>query len=522
MRYTLVYSSVLAASLLIGCGNSSSSNGGGSATDVTVERGAVYHALVTDASGQVAKDNGTSTYTFASTPTYPITVANSPLTFIDVDGDGKASEGDLRLTKELKSCGTNVTPISTYVSAKAPKCSTTEVANVEDELVTTLGVSKEELTKLPSNQSKDAIIASNATFVQLVTNDDVEDINVSSIKATSDTIKTYVTDDKATAKDIEKAVIEKTDSLTALTSEQATALQTTITKNPITSETPKITKDTEFNDVWEEDDTYRYSRNYTNSSNHFVYTDYEYNKSAKKWEERVSNNYHLKDGKWKQNNSATTDEGEASIDSNGVLTDSAIKIKFISVIDVEGSKPVDEDGDELDLNVTFPKGSKYQIVQSTELQDGYSVWGTASHATATLKTYIEEKCGTSAFDADLKNNIGLSFAGTKGNDGSYTCDTTATSGKLAEFTWDSNGSKVTNENAGTWEIKNVQGVDILITHVEDWSRYGRDSDDGDRIFAVRNDKVWQGEVWKKSTRNWYNYNKIAMEAIKEAVENKFK
>ena len=100
--------SFLTAGFLVGCGGGGSSSDGTStnsgasglseesvtSTDVTVERGAVYNSVVTDANGQIAiQKDGQNVYTFAITPVYPITVTGG---VVDVDGNG-IDEGDIEL-----------------------------------------------------------------------------------------------------------------------------------------------------------------------------------------------------------------------------------------------------------------------------------------------------------------------------------------------------------------------------------------------------------------------------------------
>ncbi|WP_345988567.1 DUF2202 domain-containing protein [Sulfurimonas sp. HSL1-2] len=85
----LFYSIVAGAAALWlgGCGGT-----GGSATDVTAERGPMLYALVTDASGQQATMLSGGRYRFANDPVYPVTSRGG---VIDINRNGLIDAGDL-------------------------------------------------------------------------------------------------------------------------------------------------------------------------------------------------------------------------------------------------------------------------------------------------------------------------------------------------------------------------------------------------------------------------------------------
>ncbi len=166
-----------------GCGSDDSSstqtqesetNTGNATKTVTVERGKVYDANVTDSSTpeQTATQNeGTNTYTFANEITYPVKVNGG---FIDVDSDGQYSEGDLELNIEMISYEDKVTPITTYISKD-------ENGNYEDdaekrelklqELSTQLNdesANIEDLMKLPSEASTKSQMAINSVYAEML------------------------------------------------------------------------------------------------------------------------------------------------------------------------------------------------------------------------------------------------------------------------------------------------------------------------------------------------------------------
>jgi len=144
------------------CGGGGSSSGGGSTatTDVEVERGKVYDANVTDSStpSKVAKMTvGSNIYTFTGTPTYPIVASGG---WIDVDGDGNMTTADIVNDLNLTSYSNVITPITSYLG----DISTTEGKLKLDKLVADMNVSKEDLLKVPSKSSANAIVIANAIY----------------------------------------------------------------------------------------------------------------------------------------------------------------------------------------------------------------------------------------------------------------------------------------------------------------------------------------------------------------------
>lgn len=87
IAYTLS-ASAAAALLLIGCGSSDSNN----TTDITVERGPLLYATVTDAAGQQATMRGFGVYRFAHAPEYPVKSYGG---VIDVNRNNIIDEGDI-------------------------------------------------------------------------------------------------------------------------------------------------------------------------------------------------------------------------------------------------------------------------------------------------------------------------------------------------------------------------------------------------------------------------------------------
>ena len=222
--------SALTAAFLVGCGGGSSSgsssssssgtNSGGSttpalsATDITVERGAVYGATVTDANGQVAtQKTGTNVYTFATTPVYPITASGG---IIDIDNNG-IDEGDIELTTVLTSYSNVVTPITTYLGNPATDSGKAKLAKLKE----IAGVASDDdfFKKAPSELLDDVgtnvLVLTNALFDIMNDGDTSNDDFVSSYTGSAFETKfaelkteaVKYTDKKEMAKALEEKVI---------------------------------------------------------------------------------------------------------------------------------------------------------------------------------------------------------------------------------------------------------------------------------------------------------------------------
>ena len=258
--------SALTAAFLVGCGgggSSSSSSGstsGGTttpaltSTDVTVERGAVYGATVTDANGQVATQiAGKNVYTFATTPVYPITASGG---IIDVDNNG-IDEGDIELTTVLTSYSNVVTPITDYlgdtttVTGKAKLAKLKEISGVANE--------NDLITKVASELSTEVLVLTNALFDIMNDGDSTNDDFVSSY--TGSAFETKFTELKTEAlkytdkKEMAKALEEK-----VVTNLGLTKLETKDLANTTTTTTLKVADLTRFvsydaEEYWYDDNT---------------------------------------------------------------------------------------------------------------------------------------------------------------------------------------------------------------------------------------------------------------------------
>ena len=212
MKQTILGSITLATLLLTGCGGGSSDSvpaGTSTAVDITVERGKVYDANVTDSSTppKVATQNsGQNVYRFAKIPTYPVIVNGG---WIDVNDDGVMDTGDVNLDIEMKSYCTAVTTITTYIADANETLRNKKL----DALLTRLNangvgvdvkITTKDLLKVPSLAPRDVFVTANAIYKDIKENSGAlpdEDAILSQF-ATIDTLGT-----NATAKDFEMQVV---------------------------------------------------------------------------------------------------------------------------------------------------------------------------------------------------------------------------------------------------------------------------------------------------------------------------
>lgn len=170
--------STLTAALLVGCGggSSDSSTGGTTATptDVTVERGAIWGATVTDANGQKAiqQSETSNVYRFASAPAYPIKSVGG---IIDIDGDSSTTDDVVDFTgKELISYSTVITPITNYLGDTS-KGKDGEAKLEALKKLLKITSNDDLLKKVPSATNKEILALTNALFEVENDSDDSND-----------------------------------------------------------------------------------------------------------------------------------------------------------------------------------------------------------------------------------------------------------------------------------------------------------------------------------------------------------
>lgn len=223
--------STLTAALLIGCGGGSSSTNSSttttaSATDVTVERGAIWGATVTDSSTPVQTATQTSAtsnvYTFANTPVYPVMATGG---IIDLDGDATTTDDVYDFTdKTLTSYSEVITPITDYLGSPSDSTYQTKLTKLKE---LTGSTDDDLLKKVPSSVSSSVLVLTNSLYNLLNDNDDsnddfLTDYDNSSFKTMFEASKSSIDDTltlKENAKLLEEEVLS-TLGITKLTSEE--------------------------------------------------------------------------------------------------------------------------------------------------------------------------------------------------------------------------------------------------------------------------------------------------------------
>jgi len=168
---SLVLTTVLS---LATTGCSSSDTPASSGNDVTVERGKVYNANVVDASTppQVAKEKANlNVYTFAKAPVFPVTVTGG---WIDVNDNGVPDANDTKLDITMKSYGTTVTPVTTFIAdaneTVRQKNLDDLVAKVNASTPDDANITAEELLQLPSKAKPATFVTANAIYQNIKIN----------------------------------------------------------------------------------------------------------------------------------------------------------------------------------------------------------------------------------------------------------------------------------------------------------------------------------------------------------------
>ena len=141
-------------------GSSDSNNTSSENVTITVERGPVFMATVTDIEGKKAiNDNSgfSNRYQFESKPTYPITVKGG---YIDINRNGKIDNNDSKLNITMSSYSTVVSPLTTFIGNN-------------QEMIDTLNryykITEAEITQqVPSKSSINAILLSNILYKALL------------------------------------------------------------------------------------------------------------------------------------------------------------------------------------------------------------------------------------------------------------------------------------------------------------------------------------------------------------------
>ena len=200
------------------------------------------------------------------------------------------------------------------------------------------------------------------------------------------------------------------------------------------------------------------------------------------------------------------------------------KAAIISSIDLSGKKvfvPF------INSEVNMPSGANEYLLKLERSEDSYSLYENVkdyrSSALTDITSFSEllsANCEKYTFLGDKANTKGIAFKGEISGD-ENSCNSTATSGELVEIKY-SDGS-VSDENAGSWSIKQIQGKEILVVKPTNSTKYSWDGtveytifssyDDGNGASLFRGDMEPKGEVEKLIT-----YNEVAASEIATSIE----
>lgn len=210
---------LLSSLIFTACGGGGGSSSGNiissKATDIEVERGKVYSALVKDSKGNIAQQKAnTNIYTFANTPAYPITVSGG---WIDIDGDGQKTNSDINLKYEMKSYSNIVTPITTYIADENEEKRNEKLKKLLEQVNSLDGenITKEDLLKTASKSSKKAQMLINAVYAESIENSSYENIKIDEVLVRVNDFANITMNDnlslEQSAIEYEKYLIEQSD-----------------------------------------------------------------------------------------------------------------------------------------------------------------------------------------------------------------------------------------------------------------------------------------------------------------------
>ncbi|MDF1880708.1 hypothetical protein JHD50_05215 [Sulfurimonas sp. MAG313] len=176
--------SLIAAALIVftGCGGSDDSTSTSpkstsANTSVQVERGPILGAVVLDSNGTQATEDANGSYTFDSTPVYPITAYGG---YIDVNRNGVIDAGEVKNTIILKAqSGAVLTLLTSILSSQDLNASTI--------LLDDLGLN----SALTPGEDDDVAALSDVVYKYLIENNlsNASDLNISELSQTLDQIK---------------------------------------------------------------------------------------------------------------------------------------------------------------------------------------------------------------------------------------------------------------------------------------------------------------------------------------------
>ena len=198
-----------AAVVLTGCGAGSSTDSTGTdagvkapAAVITVERGPVLDANVTDANGTQGHELGNGQYAFDNAPQYPITAIGG---YIDVNRNGKIDAGEVKNTLKLQAKAGDVVTIATTLA---------EDKNVSQLLETAFDLKPEDIETKTPGMDKKVEALSNMVYAYAMEHNvsDLSDFNATQLMAMKEqfheTVQNYK-DDAKDAAEHEEALMQR-------------------------------------------------------------------------------------------------------------------------------------------------------------------------------------------------------------------------------------------------------------------------------------------------------------------------
>ena len=202
---------IASAVIFAGCGggsgdSSSATPSSVTPTDVTVERGAIFGATVTDANGiEATATAGSNVYKFANTPKYPIKATGG---VIDIDADATTTNDQIDFSnKELTSYSTVITPITDYLGDTTSDAGKAKLASLK----TLSGITDNDdlLKKVPSAVGKNELLVLTNAIYSIQNDNSITEKSIENVTSKFDTLKVIAEDHKDDSKEEIAKILEE-------------------------------------------------------------------------------------------------------------------------------------------------------------------------------------------------------------------------------------------------------------------------------------------------------------------------
>lgn len=235
--------------VLTGCGEDTNITKTKIPTEIVVERGAVYDSKVSDSKGNIATEkDGTNIYLFSDTPVYPITAIGG---WIDVDGDGNKTTSDIELDLKMVSYTTNITSVTTYIADKNKSVREEKI----NHLKTIVNLPTNELLKVPSNGTTQAMILNNAIYKQIKLNDNnITNLTLNDINESYNKLYTIINQRADITKIVEQAKLIEQDVISELVDKIIYCKENYTNIKPINTKKDKISIKTQEENNYQKND----------------------------------------------------------------------------------------------------------------------------------------------------------------------------------------------------------------------------------------------------------------------------